>query len=389
MTGRDVLISACFLFEILKGLFLMPFIDIKETVTGPGYRIFIGDSLDMLPEELALPGVGDRKALIVTDSNVEKFHLNEVFPVLKSCFKELYSIVIPAGEENKNMDRVMEILDRLIELHFDRNDLIVALGGGVIGDMAGFASAVYLRGIRFIQIPTTLLSQTDSSIGGKTGVDLHSYKNMVGAFHQPAFVYINTGFLKTLPKREFASGMGEIIKHGLIRDNSYYEWLINHFNEINDQDSETLIKMIYESLKIKAFIVEEDPTEKGIRALLNFGHTIGHAIEKYMDFKLLHGECVALGMIAASRISYDRGYIDTEEFYEIRDMFLPFNLPLSLACDADPEEILKITKLDKKMDKGKIRFILLKRVGKAVIDSTVTDEELLRGINELIIKDED
>ncbi|MCR4589465.1 MAG: 3-dehydroquinate synthase [Lachnospiraceae bacterium] len=366
----------------------MPLIDIKDTVSGPGYHIFIEDSLDKLPEAVASLDVKERRALIVTDSNVAPHHLSTVYSVLSSSFKELYSMTLPAGEENKNLDRVRNILEQLIQKKFDRKDLIIALGGGVIGDMAGFASAVFLRGIRFIQLPTTLLSQTDSSVGGKTGVDLNQYKNMVGAFHQPALVYINTGFLQTLPKREFASGMGEIIKHGLIRDNSYYEWLVNHFNEINDLDSETLIKMITESVKIKAFVVEEDPTEKGLRAILNFGHTIGHAIEKYMDFRLLHGECVALGMIAASHISYMRGNLDTEEFYEIRDMFLPFGLPLTLPDDADPEEILKITKLDKKMDNGKIKFILLKRVGKAVIDSTVTDEEILRGINELILKDE-
>jgi len=271
---------------------------------------------------------------------------------------------------------------------FERRDIIIALGGGVIGDMAGFASAVYLRGIRFIQLPTTLLSDTDSSIGGKTGVDLESYKNMVGAFHQPSLVYINVSFLKSLPKREFASGMAEILKHGLIRDSAYYEWLINRFNEINALDTAVLLEMISRSLEIKSRVVEEDPTEKGVRAILNFGHTIGHAIERYMDFKLLHGECVALGIIAASYISYERGNISREEFYEIRDMFLPFNLPLTLDADADSAEILRITKLDKKMDSGHVRFILLKKVGEAVIDTTVSDEEIIRGINELILKDE-
>ena len=307
--------------------------------------------------------------------------------VLSPVFKEVDSFTIPAGEENKNLDRVREVLKKLVSLKFDRKDFIIALGGGVIGDMAGFISAVYLRGIRFVQIPTTLLSQTDSSIGGKTGVDLDEYKNMVGAFHQPSFVYINTGFLKTLPKKQFASGMAEIIKHGLIKDNAYYEWLVNNFNEINDQESEVIEKMIRISCEIKARVVENDLTEQGQRAILNFGHTIGHAIEKYSKFTLLHGECVALGMIAASYISYCRGSIDTEEFYEIRDMFLPFYLPLTLPDDYDPQEILKLTKSDKKMDGGKIRFILLKKVGKAVIDISVTDEEILNSIDQLIIKD--
>jgi len=363
----------------------MSLIHIKDTVSGPGYDIVIEKDYSRFNEALTPLLTRDRRALVVTDSNVEKYCLSDVMGVAKDSFKEIFSLSLPAGEENKKLDNVRFILKVLIKKHFDRNDFIIALGGGVIGDMAGFASAVYLRGIRFIQIPTTLLSQTDSSIGGKTGVDFDEYKNMVGAFHQPALVYMNLSVLQTLPKRQFASGMAEIIKHGLIRDDAYYGWLINHFNEINDLQPDCLEKMIRRSCEIKAAVVEEDPTEKGLRAILNFGHTIGHAIEKYMDFKLLHGECVALGMIAASFISYKRGNIGEEEFYEIRDMFLPFGLPLTLSDEADPEEILKITKSDKKMDKGSIRFILLHRIGEAVIDTDVTDEEMIMAINELRI----
>jgi len=361
---------------------------INDTISGPGYDIVVTEGLERLAGNISSLGLSLCKVLIVTDSNVEKLYLRDVQTALKDSFKKLCSFTVPAGEENKNLDQVRDILRILIVEKFERRDLIIALGGGVIGDMAGFASAVYLRGIRFIQLPTTLLSDTDSSIGGKTGVDLENYKNMVGAFHQPALVYINTSFLRSLPKREFASGMAEILKHGLIRDGVYYEWLINHFNEINDLDTSVLSEMIRRSLEIKAAVVEEDPTEKGVRAILNFGHTIGHAIEKYMNFKLLHGECVALGIIAASHISYERGDLTTEEYYEIRDMFLPFNLPLTLDADTDSREILRITKLDKKMDSGRIRFILLKRIGEAVIDTTVTDEEIIRGINELIVKED-
>ena len=364
----------------------MSVIHIKDTVSGPGYDIVITRDYLSLKDALKKLGTAERRALVVTDSNVEGVCLSEVLDNLKGSFKEVHSLTVPAGEENKNLDNVRIILKVLIKRKLDRNDFIVALGGGVIGDMAGFASAVYLRGIRFIQMPTTLLSQTDSSIGGKTGVDFDEFKNMVGAFHQPALVYMNLSVLKSLPKRQFASGMAEILKHGLIRDNEYYEWLVNHFNEINDLDMDILEHMIERSCEIKAEVVEEDPTEKGVRAILNFGHTIGHAIEKHMDFKLLHGECVALGIIAASYISYRRGYIDTEEFYEIRDMFLPFNLPLSMPDEAQPEEILKITKSDKKMDKGTVRFVLLKKVGEAVIETDVTDEEILSAVKELRIE---
>lgn len=353
-----------------------------------GYEILFERDFEALGDavrELGFTG----KICIVSDSNVFPLYGKKVTDSLKKATGDVYSIVFTAGEENKNLDTVKEIYKGLIKLKLDRKDLIVALGGGVTGDMAGFASATYLRGIDFIQIPTTLLSCTDSSIGGKTGVDLDEYKNMVGAFHMPRLVYMNLETLKTLDDDEFASGMGEVIKHGLIKDAKYYEWIINRFNEIADRDSEALIPMIKRSCEIKREVVEKDPTEQGDRALLNFGHTIGHAIEKYMDFRLKHGECVALGMIAACYISYKRQMLSTEEMYEIRDMFVPFGLPITLPDDTDVERILSHTKSDKKMRAGKIRFILLKDVGKAYIDTTVSDDEIRDAIKQLIIRDED
>ena len=308
---------------------------------------------------------------------------------LSDAASECLIYSFPAGEKSKTLDTVHDLYRFLIENHFDRKSLLIALGGGVVGDLTGFTAATFLRGIPFVQIPTTLLSCTDSSIGGKTGVDFDEYKNMVGAFHMPSLVYINLSTLSSLSARQFAGGMGEVLKHGLIRDESYYEWLVNNFNEINDRDPEVLEKMIKRSLEIKKEIVEKDPFEQGDRALLNFGHTIGHAIEKYMDFKLMHGECVALGTIAACWISYKREQLSTEEFYEIRDMFLPFFLPISLPDDADAARILELTKSDKKMADGKIRFILLKKVGKAYIDTTVTDDEMLDAIKQLILTEGD
>ena len=349
------------------------------------YNAGCSDIADALSEL----GYNGRRLCIVSDSNVFPLYGSGLTDALKPVSEDIYNIVFSAGEEHKNLDTVKEIYKALIKYHLDRKDLIIALGGGVTGDMAGYSAATYLRGVDFIQIPTTLLSCTDSSIGGKTGVDFDEYKNMVGAFHMPRLVYMNLSTLKTLPDTEFASGMGEIIKHGLIKDASYYEWVINNFSEINEREDDILSRMIRRSCEIKRDVVENDPTEQGARALLNFGHTIGHAIEKYMDFKLRHGECVALGTIAACFISYKRGMLSTEEFYEIRDMFVPFDLPITLPDDADAEKILALTKSDKKMSAGRIRFILLKDVGKAYIDTTVTDEEMLAGINELIIKDEE
>ena len=359
-------------------------ITIPETISGTAYKIAIENDFIKLAEFVRELDTESRKACIVTDSNVGPLYLKTVEDCLDSVFGRIVSVEIEAGEENKNLESVKVVYRKLIEEHFDRKDYLIALGGGVIGDLTGFAAATYLRKISFIQIPTTLLAQTDSSIGGKTGVDFEEFKNMVGAFHQPSLVYMNMSVLSSLSGRQFASGMAEILKHGLIKDKEYYSWLINNFNEINDRNPEYLEKMIKRSCEIKAEVVEKDPTEKGERALLNFGHTIGHAIEKYMDFKLLHGECIALGSIAASWISYRRGYLDMEESYEIRDMFLPFGLPLTVDGDLDIEKGIDISKSDKKMDAGRIKFILLKKLGKAYIDNTVTDEEMRDAVKQLI-----
>ncbi len=358
--------------------------------TGPdsGYDIIIGGSFDPLGDRIEELGFKDRRIFIISDSNVYPLYGDAVRGCVSSVASEVHHFVFDAGEENKNLDWVSGMYRAMTEAHLDRKDLVIALGGGVCGDMAGFASATYLRGIDFIQIPTTLLACTDSSIGGKTGVDLDELKNMVGAFHMPRLVYINLDTLGSLDDRDFSSGMAEIIKHGLIRDNKYYEWIINHFQEINERDHDTLVYMIRRSCEIKRDVVEADPTEQGERAVLNFGHTIGHAIEKYMDLKLRHGECVALGSVASAYISYKRGMLSTEEYYEIRDMFVPFSLPITLPDDADAEKILSLTRSDKKMNGSQIRFILLKKCGKAYIDTTVTDEEMLSGIKELILTED-
>lgn len=339
------------------------------------YHIYSEDSWRSLPERMAELDPASRRIVVVTDSNVEKLYLEEVMEALKPVCRELSFYVIPAGEKNKNLNEIRKLYVHLIEHHLDRKDILVALGGGVVGDMTGFAAATYLRGIRFVQIPTTLLSQVDSSIGGKTGVDFDRYKNMVGAFHQPSLVYLNISTLKTLPDRQFASGMGEVLKHGLIRDAEYYEWMIDHMEEIESRDMAVLLPMVVRSCNIKRMIVERDPEEQGERALLNFGHTAGHAIEKLKNFELAHGECVALGCVVAAYISWQRKYIDDDTFYEIRDMFVGFDLPISFDS-LKIDDIIAAAKHDKKMDSGHIRYILLHGLGDAYIDETVTDDEI-------------
>lgn len=354
----------------------------------PCYDIVFATDFAFLADELAAFGIAERRIAVICDSNTKRLFADLVVSQLTGRCPKVIVHDFPAGEENKTLDTVREIYKHLIEEKFDRKDLLIALGGGVVGDITGFAAATYLRGVDFVQIPTTLIAQSDSSIGGKTGVDFDGYKNMVGAFHMPKLVYMNVGALRELDDRQFYAGFAEVMKHGLIRDALFYEWLLDHMYEIHDRDLAVLNEMVMRSCTVKKLVVEKDPTEKGERALLNFGHTIGHAIEKAKQFSLLHGECIALGMVAAAYISWKRENLSLEEFYEVRDMFVPFNLPISIE-DIDPEEILALTKSDKKMDKGQIQFVLLKKVGKAVIDRSVTDEEILAAVREILFTDED
>lgn len=362
-------------------------IHVKQNNT-PIYDIVIENSYEKLAAEVEKLGVKGKKLCIVTDSNVEPLYCNVVKTELEKVASKVTVFTFPAGEESKTLDTVRQIYTHLIEEHFERCDMLVALGGGVTGDMTGYTAATYLRGIDFIQIPTSLLAQVDSSIGGKTGVDFDQYKNMVGAFHMPKLVYMNLSTLTTLPDEQFASGMAEVLKSGLIKDGAYYEWVITSLYEILEKDMDVLETLVEGSCNIKRIVVEKDPTEKGDRALLNLGHTIGHAIEKLMDFKLLHGHCVALGTVAAAHISWKRGLLNTEEFFEIRDMMVGFDLPISME-NLTPEDIIAATKLDKKMENGVVKFILLNSIGKAFIARDVTEEEMTAAINFLLMEEQE
>ncbi len=341
----------------------------------PLYDIVIEKSFSRLSDEFNRLGVTGRKLCIVSDSNVARLYADDVAKELEKTGNKVFTYVFKAGEENKNLNTVEDVYEFLIQNHFDRKDMLVALGGGVVGDLTGFTAATYLRGIDFIQVPTSLLAQVDSSIGGKTGVDFRAYKNMVGAFHQPKLVYMNISVLQSLSRRLFNSGFGEIIKHGLIKDADYYNWLRVNAAKIKDMDADALEYMIYVSCNIKREVVEKDPKEKGDRALLNYGHTLGHAIEKLMNFTLYHGECVILGMIAALRISVNRGYISQKEYEDVLDMFKLYEFPVTVS-GINADDVVKVSKSDKKMDAGKIKFILLNSIGNAYIDYDVSDIEM-------------
>lgn len=343
----------------------------------PVYEIVMTKDFSSLPEEMKALSIASRRLCIVTDSNVAPLYLNEVKSLLAPGCKTVISHVFQAGEEHKNLDTVRELYRVLIENQFDRNDFLIALGGGVVGDLCGFTAATYLRGISFVQIPTTLLSQVDSSIGGKTGVDFDAYKNMVGAFHMPRLVFTNINTLQTLPDIQFSAGMGEVLKHGLIRDTAYFDWLLENAGAIWKREPEVLCKTVTWSNEIKRAVVEKDPNEKGDRMLLNFGHTLGHAIEKRKEFQLLHGECVALGALAAMHLSEKRSGAsfwkeDIARFEKALDTFHISRQVSGLACQA----VVEATRHDKKMDSGAIKFILLRAVGDAFVDRTVTEEEM-------------
>lgn len=348
----------------------------------PIYDIVIEKDYKKLKEELLKLHSLERKLCIVTESTVGDYYAQQVKECILLAAQAVEVFTFPAGEANKNLSTVQKLYEFLILHQFERTDLLLALGGGVVGDLTGYAAATYLRGIDFVQLPTSLLAQVDSSIGGKTGVDFDCYKNMVGAFYQPKLVYMNLAVLNTLTEREYFSGMGEIIKHGLIQDAVYYQWLTDHQKEIRERDLLVLEQMITRSCQIKRGVVERDPKEKGERALLNFGHTLGHAIERLMHFSLLHGECVGLGMLAACRIGVSRGQISEQSYQKLVSLLKEFGMETAIsglsAC-----EIVAVSKNDKKMEQGKVKFILLKEVGHAYIDRTVTDQEMEQALAEI------
>ena len=350
----------------------------------PIYDIVLTESFEGLSQELMTLGCEKKKLCIVTDSNVAPIYLEEIKNLVSRCCRMVTTYIIPAGEENKNLDTVRGVYEHLIQNKYDRKDYLIALGGGVVGDLCGFTAATYLRGIGFIQIPTTLLSQVDSSIGGKTGVDFDSYKNMVGAFHMPKLVYTNVSVLKTLPFEQFSNGMGEVIKHGLIRDKEYYEWILNNKEKIIVRDPEICRKLVYGSNLIKREVVEIDPTEQNERATLNFGHTLGHAVEKLMNLSILHGHCVALGALAALRICKNRGLVSTEQVECYRKTMEFFKMPMNVS-GLEKHEVIAATKSDKKMEAGVIKFILLDEIGHAYIDKTVSEEEMEQALSAIMV----
>ncbi len=348
------------------------------------YPICFEENFSNLAQAMRAEGLVDRKICIVTDSNVGPLYESAVEEVLRKVSSDISVFTFEAGEKNKNLDTVSSLYQTLIQNGLDRKSLLVALGGGVVGDLTGFGAATYLRGIDFIQIPTTLLAQVDSSVGGKTGVDYQQYKNMVGAFHQPKLVYMNLSTLTTLPAEQFACGMGEILKTGLICDGEFFRFVCREQESIKALDMKLIAAMVRRCCEIKAGVVERDPKEQGERALLNLGHTVGHAVEKLKNFTLLHGQCVGAGLVAAAYLSMKRGLLNEQEYQEICRGCADYDLPIHVD-GLIPRDVLAATKKDKKMEQGHIKFILMDGIGKSFIDKTVTDAEMLSCIQEITL----
>lgn len=339
------------------------------------YPIIIGDNL-LSDETLFTELLGDRPVVLVSNEVVAPLYAGRVRKALGES-RKVTEVILHDGESEKTLATIDEILTAALRERHERRSVFVALGGGVVGDMTGFAAACFLRGVDFLQLPTTLLAQVDSSVGGKTGVNHALGKNMIGAFHQPLAVLIDLTTLQSLPAREFSAGIAEVIKYGLIYDRGFFDWLLAAADRLAARDEAALAEAIERSCAIKAAVVAADEREGGLRAILNFGHTFGHAIEKQQGYGTwLHGEAVACGMMMASRISASRGFIEPTVVDQLAQFLLRFKLPVRAPEDMQSATFLRAMAGDKKVERGKIRYVLLATLGEAKLFDDVTDAEI-------------
>lgn len=348
------------------------------------YPIYIGSGLyaGAARPGLLRPYIKGQQVAIVTNETIAPLYLDKVRSLLEGF--DLVEVTLPDGEAFKNLSTLEKVFDGLLKARHTRKTTLIALGGGVVGDMTGFAAAAYQRGVDFIQIPTTLLSQVDSSVGGKTGVNHPLGKNMIGAFHQPNVVLIDTDSLNTLPDREFSAGVAEVIKYGLICDESFYQWLQVNIERIMARDQKALTYAIHRSCSDKAWVVAEDEKEAGLRAILNLGHTFGHAIETHTGYgEWLHGEAVAVGMVMAAELSCRLGQIAREELQGVVAMLKAAHLPVEPPEGMSPGRFIELMSVDKKVLDGKLRLVLLEQIGKAVVTDQFDRVVLNKMLNEV------
>jgi len=355
---------------------------INVNLKNRGYPIYVGEGL-IENYDLFKKHISSKKVAIITNDKVAPLYLQKIKNIL-STEKEIIPIILPDGEVFKNLETLNLIYDALLTNKANRQITLIALGGGVIGDITGFAAATFMRGVDFIQIPTTLLSQVDSSVGGKTGINHQFGKNMIGAFYQPKCVVADISLLETLSDKELSAGLAEVIKYGLIRDASFFEWLENNIEGIMKRNPQLLTQAVMRSCQNKADIVEADEFESGIRAILNLGHTFGHAIETATGYgKWLHGEAVAIGMVMAAYLSEQMGWLSREENQRIKSLIIHANLPIN-PPEISKQKFLDLMQLDKKTKEDQINLVLQQGIGKAIL---TTDYNIEKFHNTLLHKD--
>ncbi len=338
------------------------------------YPIYIGeDSFEKACQYLEENSIG-KKYCIISDDKVVELYGKRFLADLCAIGLQGELVTFPQGESNKHLQTVGDLASKMAQKGFDRKDAIIAVGGGVTGDIAGFLASAYMRGIPFIQVPTTLLSQVDSSVGGKTGVDIPEGKNLVGAFYQPKAVFIAPAVLKTLPRKEILGGLAEVIKYGVIRDSEFLQFLKDKREAILALESRELAQLIFTCCKIKAEVVEEDETESNVRRILNYGHTIGHAVEAASDFTLIHGLAVSIGMAAVNKIAVELGYINEKDENYILGLLNEYGLPVKIPLELDRTRIKKYLLTDKKTVDGNVNFIFPQGIGKTIIRGDISDD---------------
>ena len=337
------------------------------------YPIYIGKNI--LSDKSLLGKINVNNFALVTNKKIKSLHLSKI----KNNSIKKNQIILSDGEKYKNQESISKIYSYLLKNKFSRDSCLVAFGGGVIGDMTGYASATYQRGINFIQIPTTLLSMVDSSVGGKTGINHPLGKNMIGAFHQPIAVIIDTEILRTLSKRQFNAGMAEVIKYGIIKDKNFFKWITKNCSNIKLQDPESIIKIVKRSCEIKAEIVSQDEEEKNIRALLNLGHTFGHAIENVLGYgKWLHGEAIACGFLIASSVAIQNKTMSINQYNDIKNLLEVFDLPTKLPKNINIEDLFNAMLVDKKVKDNKMVYVLPNGIGDSYITNKISKKMVMK-----------
>jgi 3-dehydroquinate synthase len=318
--------------------------------------------------------------MIITDSNVADYLGLDLVRLLRQSGARVELLSFTAGEESKNMGTILELASKMVDLGADRQTAVLALGGGVVGDMAGFLASIYMRGVPLVQIPTTLLAQVDSSVGGKTGIDLPEGKNLLGTFYQPVRVYADIGVLATLPRREIRNGLAEVVKYGMIQGREFFDFLEQEWMDIVNLEPDVTGRIVFNSCSIKAGVVSADEREGDLRRMLNFGHTVGHAVEAAAHYRIPHGEAVSMGMVVVSRISAAKGLMPRRDLERLCGLLDRLQLPCRIPAELRAEELMDLLRHDKKARSGRPHFILSKGIGQILITDDVSREELAAAI---------